>query len=136
MWLLTLMAAVGPAGAFANSTRFVHRHTCFGSGHNNSYDTIGCAEREATLFEHTLTPAMLWCNATHCQTTLGDALDVHMIDCDAQRCRVLLHCDAKFASLKQAFAITIVALVLLVAAMTYHNALPLIAGRHENLKTL
>jgi hypothetical protein len=132
MLLLLLVAA----HAFENDTRFVHRHACFGDSHNETYDTIGCAEREATLFEHTLTPAMLWCNTTHCKSRFGDALDVHTIDCDARRCRVLVHCVAQFSALKSAFALTIVALIMLVTAIAYTNAPPSLILRHDNLKTL
>lgn len=133
---MLLLAWLALARTLSNETRFVHRHSCYGGAHNDTFDTIGCAEREATLFEHKLTPPMLWCNTTHCRTRFGDMLDVHMIDCDARRCRVLLHCEERLRSLKQAFAVTIVALILLVASMAYQNALPLYVGRHDNIKVL
>lgn len=106
-----------------NDTRFIHRHACYGADDavEEGVDTIGCAESEAAMFEHTLTPSMLWCNVTHCQSRFGDQLDVHAIDCDVQRCRVLVHCVNQFSGLKYAAVLTALALVAFIAVVAITN---------------
>jgi hypothetical protein len=122
--IIIFTAVLGRIPQSNNDTRFVHRHTCYGADDvtEAGVDTIGCAESSAVLFEHTLTPPMLWCNASHCQSRFGDSLDVHSIDCDPQRCRVLVHCDDQFTALKQAALLTFLALFGLIAAVAYINA--------------
>lgn len=143
MILSLLLLPMLSSALCANDTRFVHRRACFGAdivGLNSSDDMIGCAERAAMLFEHTLTPSMLWCNTTHCRTRFGDLLEVHVIDCNEERCHVLLHCDDKLNSLKQAALLTFLCLIMLICAVAYRNTIyttTMMHHRRDNIcKTL
>ena len=114
LWLLITAVA-------AAEMRLVHRHTCYGASENASADAIGCAESAAELFEHTLTPATLWCNGTTCLTRFGVPLAVHSIDCDERRCSVLVHCDARLSELTYACVLTFAGIVVLVVLLVRNN---------------
>jgi len=89
-----------------DARRYVHRHEHIGVD-ADSADHIGCAETEARLLEHMLTPPALWCNAATCLSEFDVAYAVHAIDCDARRCTVLLHCGAGLRYVKWAGAATL-----------------------------
>jgi hypothetical protein len=106
---MTTLALVAVAAVAQNATRFVHRHACYGADSDMiALDSIGCAEPAAELIQHSLTPDMLWCNATHCNDRFGEPVFVHTMDCDATRCRILLHCTDRLSYMVQAALVTIV----------------------------
>ena len=118
MLLLALFVCVDAMPRLDNNTRLVHRRAHASS---EDGDTIGCAEKDAMFFEHVLTPAMLWCNTTHCQPRLGATLEVHSIDCNAQRCHVQVHCEERFGDLKQAIVFTVIVIGLFVGFLIAVN---------------
>lgn len=133
MWLLVLALVHGFRAENA-SVRLVHRQSCYGSADESSSgaDMIGCAESAASVFEHALTPATLWCNATVCVSRFGAAMQVHSIDCNERRCSVLLHCDEKLLGLVYGGVVTVVGLALFVYLLFRVNA----AIQYETSKRL
>jgi hypothetical protein len=121
MWLLVLFFIHGFRAENNDSVRLVHRQSCYGASDANS-DMIGCAESAASVFEHSLTPATLWCNATVCVSRFGAAMQVHSINCDAHRCSVLLHCDEKLLGLVYGGVVTVIGLGVFVYLLFRVNA--------------
>lgn len=126
MWLLVLAFAVHGFRAENATVRLVHRQSCYGEQHSSSSssnsDMIGCAEPAASVFEHSLTPATLWCNATVCVSRFGAPMHVHSIECDERRCTVLLHCDDKLLGLVYGGAVTVGGVALFVYLLFRVNA--------------
>lgn len=121
MWLLLFIHGFRAENT-SSSVRLVHRQTCYGASDASTSDMIGCAESAASVFEHSLTPATLWCNATVCVSRFGAAMQVHSIECDERRCTVLLHCDEKLLGLVYGGVVTVIGLAVFVYLLFRVNA--------------
>lgn len=109
--------------------RFVHRHSCVGLDGEGG-DKIGCAEADAAMFEHMLTPPQLWCNARDCVSDFNKTFEVHAIACTPQRCTVTLHCSRALEDVKYTVLLSLVAIVMLMCAPLYISPRDLVASAH------
>ncbi len=109
--------------------RFVHRHSCVGLDGEGG-DRIGCAEADAAMFEHMLTPPQLWCNERDCVSDFNKTFEVHSIACTPQRCTVTLHCGGALEDVKYTVLLSLVAIVVLMCAPLYVSPRDIMAAAH------